>query len=102
MPLPLLIELESVGELAGVAELARDTGLTKLVPTVPVPLDSTAIESASYNIYEQLLTLHMRDGKTIEYYDIPITTFAGLVSAPRLVATTNRFIRRGFRSMQRS
>jgi hypothetical protein len=69
MPLPLLIELESVAELAGAAELARDTGLTKLAPTVPVPLDSTAIESASYNMYEQLLTLHMRDGKTIEYYE---------------------------------
>ena len=98
MPLPVIIE--SLGEVAAGAELERVAGLDKLLPAVP--LNSTAIESASYNMQEQLLTLNMRDGTTIEYYDIPLTTFVGLVSAPSPGGYYNRFIRRGFRSMQRS
>ena len=75
MPLPLLIQIEGVGEvslsdLAGVAELERVTGLDRLT-TFSVPLDSTAIDRAAYNINEQILTLHMKDETTIEYYDIP-------------------------------
>jgi hypothetical protein len=99
MPLPLLIEMESLGELAGVAEVEKVAG--RLLPDVPVPLNSTAIESASYNMTEQLLTLHMRDGTTIEYYDIPLPTFVGLIGAPSPGGFYNRVIRRGFRSMQR-
>ena len=93
MSIPVEAALEVVG---------LDVGL-EVVGRIPfrAPLNSSAIATATYTEADELLVLVMHDGTVIEYYDVPLSTFTGLITAASPGSYYNRYIRRGFRNLLR-
>ncbi len=65
-------------------------------PAQPVPLQSTTLASASYDVQQSILQLEFRNGAIYQYFQVPAQVYRNLLSADSKGAYFNRWIRDRF------
>ena len=68
-----------------------------LSTTAPVPVDSTLLVSATYDVGESILQLEFCDGAIYTYFAVPEEILNGLLAADSKGSYFNRRIRSCFR-----
>jgi hypothetical protein len=66
----------------------------------PVPIDSTVLASAQYDVIESRLRLEFRSGAIYLYFNVPASIYEGLLAADSKGSFFSRHIRPVFLSVK--